>query len=94
ESENPTNTKRSCLCGRNHSYRKCWYLVESSRKPGWQPDAAIEARIKEALEKDPQLRAKIEGIKRKALDQAKPTDKDGKEANNGPPILSFTVSGV
>ncbi|KAK9490038.1 hypothetical protein V1508DRAFT_294684 [Lipomyces doorenjongii] len=66
ESENSANTKRSCLCGRNHSYRKCWYLVESSRKPGWQPDPAIEARIKEALEKDPQLRAKIEGIKREA----------------------------
>ncbi|KAK9427166.1 hypothetical protein V1505DRAFT_389053, partial [Lipomyces doorenjongii] len=98
ESENPANTKRSCLCGRNHSYRKCWYLVESSRRPGWQPDAAIEARIKEALEKDPQLRTKIEGIKREAtrkgLDQKKPTDTESKETNNCPPPLSFTVSGV
>ncbi|KAK9233917.1 hypothetical protein V1525DRAFT_422708 [Lipomyces kononenkoae] len=104
ESENPVNSKQSCLCGRNHSYRKCWYLVESSRKPGWQPDAAIEARIKETLEKDPKLRAKIESIKNqttqkasdqtKSSDPTKPIDKEGKEATNHAPALSFIVSGI
>ncbi|KAK9342497.1 hypothetical protein V1522DRAFT_358253, partial [Lipomyces starkeyi] len=51
-----------------------------------------------ALEKDPQLRAKIESIKKEAtqkvIDQTKPTDKEGKETTKSPPALSFTVSGV
>ncbi|KAK9350298.1 hypothetical protein V1523DRAFT_420280 [Lipomyces doorenjongii] len=46
-----------------------------------------------ALEKDPQLSAKIEGIKREAtrkgLDQKQPTDTESKETNNCPPFSSL-----
>jgi hypothetical protein len=42
---------RNCLCGQQHLFIDCPYLMESIRKPGWNPKADIKKKVDEGLEK-------------------------------------------
>lgn len=49
-----------CICGEQHRYSNCPYLVESIRPQKWKPDLAIERTIKQALERSEILREQVE----------------------------------
>jgi hypothetical protein len=42
---------RNCLCGQQHLFIKCPYLIEAIQKPGWNPKANIKKKVNEALKK-------------------------------------------
>jgi hypothetical protein len=34
-----SNTKRNtCICGKNHPYSKCWYIIRSKQPKWWKPE--------------------------------------------------------
>ena len=43
-------SKKPCLCGEVHSFRKCPYLVTKNQTANWQPDSKIVAQIKQKIE--------------------------------------------
>jgi len=60
-SESNTNSRRKwkCICGRNHRYSDCWFLIPSNRPKDWQPKQEILDKIKTAINADSKLRDNI-----------------------------------
>lgn len=57
--------KRSpCLCGDDHRYKDCLYLVESNRTKDWKPNLAIQKQIDEKLQKNSRLKRTIDNIRK------------------------------
>ncbi|KAK3933451.1 hypothetical protein QBC46DRAFT_326417, partial [Diplogelasinospora grovesii] len=52
-------TPSKCICGKEHWYSRCPYIVEAVRQKGWNPDPVIEAKVKEA-EQNPKIKTKFE----------------------------------
>ena len=48
-----------CVCGKQHWFNDCFYLMESKRPHGWKPNTEIMKKVEEAL-KNPILRGKVE----------------------------------
>ena len=42
--------KKPCVCGEDHQFKDCSYLIESVRVKDWKPDPAIQKQIDEKLE--------------------------------------------
>jgi hypothetical protein len=38
--------KKECLCGEQHLFRDCPYLVRERQPAGWKPDPAIQEQVK------------------------------------------------
>lgn len=49
-----------CVCGENHRYSTCPYLVESARSKGWSPDSVKQQEIEQALSNDDRLKQAVE----------------------------------
>jgi len=49
-------SKKPCLCGEVHSFRKCPYLVTKNQTANWQPDSKIVAQIKQKIESSKRLK--------------------------------------
>ena len=49
----------NCVCGQDHHFSECPYLMESQRTAGWTPDPETERRVMEKLE-NPRLREAVE----------------------------------
>ena len=58
------NPPRECVCGKQHWFNDCFYLMESKRPHGWKPNTEIMKKVEEAL-KNPILRGKVEKIKQR-----------------------------
>ncbi len=50
-----SQSKKPCLCGESHSFRKCPYLVMKNQTANWQPDLKIVAQIKQKIESSKRL---------------------------------------
>ncbi|KAH8651966.1 hypothetical protein BGZ61DRAFT_487557 [Ilyonectria robusta] len=50
--------KTPCLCGKQHRYAKCYYLVASIRPAGWKPNQDTEFKINQQLE-DPATKQRM-----------------------------------
>jgi hypothetical protein len=75
-----SNTKRNtCICGKNHPYSKCWYIIRSKQPKWWKPNKEIEAKVSEAIAKDDKLGRKLKTMMEHDEQQNK--DKDQKESN-------------
>jgi len=61
--------RRDCVCGEDHRFKECPYLVDSKRPPNWKPDSAIQQQIEEKL-KNPRLKETINRIRREDLPTA------------------------
>jgi hypothetical protein len=61
----PMKPPTPCLCGEEHFYSSCLYLMESTRPAGWSPDPEILKRVNESLQKNPRLREKVEAAQNK-----------------------------
>jgi pentatricopeptide repeat protein len=43
------DTKKTCLCGKLHRFKKCWYLIKEFRSSGWKPDLVLQCQIDEKI---------------------------------------------
>jgi hypothetical protein len=70
QSTQPTKLKQhtGCLCGAQHSWSNCPYLIKQLRPPGWVADEQIQKEIDQKLSTHANLREIIKG-KRKAADK-------------------------
>jgi hypothetical protein len=68
--------KRKCLCGLEHNFKDCIYLIPSNRTQGWIPDKAIQDGIDEKLQKNSNLAKFIRFLSKKAAKKAE-TAKSG-----------------
>src|SRR5262249_5059633 len=56
--------KKLCLCGEEHRWRKCRYLIESLRPKDWKPDPNIQKKIDEKLQNNAKLKDIIKRIRK------------------------------
>jgi hypothetical protein len=63
--------KRKCLCGQEHQFHECPYLIESVRPKDWKPDPDIEKRIEEKMNANPKLRTKIKYVRQEVAEKQK-----------------------
>jgi len=49
-----------CVCGADHRWRRCFYLIESIRPANWKEDEGIRKKIDEKLASDPKLKKAVE----------------------------------
>ena len=56
-----------CLCGKDHFFGSCPYLVEVIRPAGWKPNPQTARQINNTLKEDAKIRATVERAKEKAL---------------------------
>jgi len=40
---------RQCICGAEHSFKKCFYIVKSVWPKDWKPDPAIQKQVEEKI---------------------------------------------
>jgi hypothetical protein len=60
----PNNNRHwsSCICGKNHPYSNCWYIVHSKQPKQWKPNKEIKAKISKAITKDDKIGRKIKAL--------------------------------
>jgi hypothetical protein len=92
------NKKKLCLCGIEHRFKACPYLIESIRPKDWKPDQAVQMKIDEKL-KNSRLKAAVERAQKqvaKNQEQQSATDQNQQSSNNGNSngevLGAFTVS--
>ncbi len=64
--------KRLCLCGEDHCFAACSYLIEKNRPTGWTGDPGIVSEIEKKLERSKSLRTTVDGLRAKALELDEP----------------------
>jgi hypothetical protein len=57
--QDKTTPPSPCICGRNHFFKECYYLIEQIRPHSWKPDAQIMRTIQEKLANDTRLAIRI-----------------------------------
>ena len=55
---------KECVCGQMHWYCDCFYINESRRPKGWNPNPSIVKKIDDAL-KDPKVRTNVNKVMKK-----------------------------
>jgi hypothetical protein len=63
---NPNGTRSPCLCGDDHRFSKCPYLIPQEQPDGWVGDKAKIQKVQEALVSD-RLRDLVEDLRRNAI---------------------------
>ena len=74
--------KGSCLCGVEHLFKDCPYLIESIRSKDWKPDPAIQKQVDEKLEgASPKMKTSIRWARKRASkkQEGKEEQKEEKE---------------
>jgi hypothetical protein len=71
--------KKPCLCGVQHRFRDCPYLIESIRPKDWKPDLTIQKQIDDKLRKRPNLRQTVNWSRKQATKK-----QDGQRAESSP----------
>ena len=66
QNNSPASTTKTCLCGEEHLFRECQYLIESLRPHGWVPDEKIQQQIDEKLMRYERLAAAVERAQKEA----------------------------
>jgi hypothetical protein len=49
-----------CVCGADHRWARCFYLIESIRPADWKEDEGIRKKIDERLASNPKLKKAVE----------------------------------
>jgi hypothetical protein len=50
----------ACVCGADHRWARCYYLIESIRPTNWKEDEGIRKNIDQKLASDPKLKKAVE----------------------------------
>jgi hypothetical protein len=72
-----------CLCGNNHPWEVCFYLIEDRRPPGWTPKSQTVEKVKRAINELSSKRAKkLKNIQKRATKEAKNKKRAGSDMPN------------
>jgi hypothetical protein len=55
QEETQTPKKKECLCGEQHLFRDCPYLVQELQTAGWKPDPTIKEQVSKYEESKDQI---------------------------------------
>jgi hypothetical protein len=66
----PDGKRSPCLCGDDHRFSKCPYLIPQERLHGWKADTIKEQKVQEALRSE-KLRDLVEDLRRYAIEYEK-----------------------
>ena len=91
----PDSKKRTCICGSEHLFPACPYLIESIRPQGWTADPEVQKKVDEKLKID-SIKAAVERARKrvaKGKDQnASPSSSDASEKAGVFVAASYAVS--
>jgi hypothetical protein len=59
-----------CLCGAEHRFSKCPYLIPQQRTADWEPDPILKHQVATRLQENQYLRELIEDIRRYAIEHS------------------------
>ena len=77
-----TKKKHQCLCGLEHPFRDCCYIVECIREKDWKPDPAIQTQVDKKLkDPSPKLKSAVEAARKEAAER-KEKEKDQQQENS------------
>ena len=66
QNNSPVSLIKTCLCGEEHLFRDCQYLIKSLRPHGWVPDEKIQQQIDEKLIRYERLAIAVEKAQKEA----------------------------
>jgi hypothetical protein len=66
QDNSPVPSTKTCLCGEEHLFRECQYLIESLRPHRWVPDEKIQRQIDEKLMRYERLATAVEKVQKEA----------------------------
>jgi len=78
QNNSPVLPIKTCLCGEEHLFRECQYLIESLRPHGWVPDEKIQQQIDEKLMRYERLAVAVEKAQKEASQRMPTTAADNK----------------
>ena len=61
-----------CLCGADHFYSACYYIIKSIRPTNWHPKMDLQRKVDDSIRNDPKLQETIEGIKVRLAEKSQP----------------------
>jgi hypothetical protein len=88
-----------CLCGEDHWFQECAYLIPSKRTRDWKENKDTRAKVEEQLKKSDFLRTKIQALQKQDREKNKPRPQSGdetsyKEPENFAIMLSVSKNGA
>jgi len=92
--QQPKQNAKTCLCGKNHRFRDCWYLIKSKRPSNWTPNQRIEREINDKINRSAKLKVTIDRIlqeQEKQLNQAS-TEAQNDQKNDSIVTEAFTTA--
>jgi len=73
---NRTNNRKPpgpCLCGEDHFYSSCYYIIDSIRPENWHPKRDIQRKVNDAIQHDAKLQQIVRSIKARLVEKS-PTE--------------------
>jgi hypothetical protein len=71
EEKQDLRKKNNCVCGEEHLFKECQYLIESVRTKDWKPDPTIQKQIDDKLEKYAKLKGIVKRVQTEQQKKAK-----------------------
>jgi hypothetical protein len=62
--------QRDCLCGEDHRFAECPYLILSKREEGWIPNPGVQNQIDQKLERSEALRTTVLRLQKEDKEKA------------------------
>jgi hypothetical protein len=87
----PKKKHKPCLCGDEHRFKDCPYLVEAKRLSNWMPDKVLKKVIEEKIRASPKLQAIIGKLRN---EKKKEKSKSLVEEEDKSPASFFAASHV
>ena len=81
QDEDANKKKRPCICGEQHSFYKCPYVVAEHQPVNWKADPDIVQKFNKVEEKNPNVRKLLKRIRKKA-EQSEKSDSEEQTGNN------------
>jgi len=93
--DSDSKPKRACLCGVDHRWRECPYLIDSVRLPDWKPDPDIQQQIEGKINANAGLKAAITHAQTQAVMEAAKRQEDmEKEKDSNPSVVEKPAAGA
>ena len=76
-----TDKKRPCLCGEEHAWKVCMYIVPEMRPQGWKGNNDTQNKVDDKISKNPNVKRVVERIRRHTTKNDKPKKSKQHSAN-------------
>ncbi|MBC7849792.1 MAG: hypothetical protein H7Y31_08650, partial [Chitinophagaceae bacterium] len=88
-SDKSENKPKTCLCGDNHAWKVCFYIVPSIRPQRWKGDENIQKKVDGIIEKNPRVKSVVGRIRK--LAEGKKEKSQPTAANHAAETLTRTT---